>query len=59
VFKGKKMAGQMGNVRRTAQNLEIIRVDIERNLLLIKGAIPGAKGGKVVVKPSVKVKSKG
>jgi large subunit ribosomal protein L3 len=59
VFKGKKMAGQMGNVQRTAQNLEIIRVDIERNLLLIKGAIPGAKGGKVVVKPSVKVKSKG
>jgi large subunit ribosomal protein L3 len=59
VFKGKKMAGQMGNVQRTAQNLEIIRVDVERNLLLIKGAIPGAKGGKVVVKPSVKVKSKG
>jgi large subunit ribosomal protein L3 len=59
VFKGKKMAGHMGNVQRTAQNLEIIRVDVERNLLLIKGAIPGAKGGKVVVKPSVKVKSKG
>jgi large subunit ribosomal protein L3 len=59
VFKGKKMAGQMGNVQRTAQNLEIIRVDVERNLLLIKGAIPGAKGGKVVVKPSVKVQSKG
>jgi large subunit ribosomal protein L3 len=58
VFKGKKMAGHMGNVRRTAQNLEIIKVDIDRNLLLIKGAIPGSKGGKVIVKPSVKVKAK-
>jgi large subunit ribosomal protein L3 len=57
VFKGKKMAGQMGNVRRTTQNLEVVRVDAERNLLLIKGAIPGAKGGKVVVKPSVKTKT--
>lgn len=54
VFKGKKMAGQMGNVRRTAQNLEVIRVDTERNLLLIKGAVPGARGGRVVVKKSVK-----
>jgi len=59
VFKGKKMAGHMGNVQRTTQNLEIVRVDAERNLLLIKGAIPGSKGGKVVVKPSVKAKSKG
>jgi large subunit ribosomal protein L3 len=49
----------MGNVQRTTQNLEIVRVDAERNLLLIKGAIPGSKGGKVVVKPSVKAKSKG
>ena len=45
VFKGKKMSGHMGNVRRTAQNLEVVRVDAERNLLLIKGAVPGHKGG--------------
>ena len=45
----------MGNVRRTAQNLEVVRVDTERNLLLIKGAIPGHKGGRVVVQPSLKV----
>ena len=55
VFKGKKMSGHMGNVRRTAQNLEVVRVDTERNLLLIKGAIPGHKGGRVVVQPSLKV----
>jgi len=54
VFKGKKMAGHMGNVRRTAQNLEVVRVDQERNLLLVKGAIPGAKGGDVIVTPAVK-----
>lgn len=54
VFKGKKMAGQMGNARRTAQNLEVVRVDPDRNLLLIKGSVPGAKGGRVVVKKSVK-----
>ena len=54
VFKGKKMSGHMGNVRRTAQNLEVVRVDADRNLLLIKGAVPGHKGGRVVVKPSVK-----
>jgi large subunit ribosomal protein L3 len=54
VFKGKKMAGHMGNVRRTAQNLEVVRVDEERNLLLIKGAVPGHAGGRVVVQPSVK-----
>jgi len=58
VFKGKRMAGHMGDVQRTMQNLEIVRIDKERNLLLIKGAIPGAKGGKVIVKPSVKVKFK-
>ena len=57
VFKGKKMAGHMGNVRRTTQNLEIVKVDTERNLLLIKGAVPGAKGGRVIVKPSVKAGS--
>jgi large subunit ribosomal protein L3 len=54
VFKGKKMTGHMGNVRRTAQNLEVVRVDAERNLLLIKGAVPGHRGGSVVVRPSVK-----
>ncbi|QBQ54660.1 50S ribosomal protein L3 [Nitrosococcus wardiae] len=55
VFKGKKMAGQMGNVQRTVQNLELVRVDEERHLLLVKGAIPGAPGGDVVVKPAAKV----
>ena len=54
VFKGKKMAGHMGNVRRSAQNLEVVRVDAERNLLLVKGAVPGPKGGRVMVKPAVK-----
>lgn len=54
VFKGKKMAGHMGNVRRTTQNLEVVRVDNERNLLLIKGSVPSAKGGKVLVRPAVK-----
>jgi large subunit ribosomal protein L3 len=56
VFKGKKMAGQMGNVRRTVQNLEIAKVDLERNLLLIKGAVPGAPGGDVIVRPAIKHK---
>lgn len=59
VFKGKKMAGQMGNVNRTAQNLEVIKVDDERNLILIKGAVPGSKNGKVIVKPSVKKRAGG
>lgn len=54
VFKGKRMAGHMGNVRRTIQNLEIVRVDAERNLLLIRGAVPGARGGNVIVTPAVK-----
>ncbi|KAA9131780.1 50S ribosomal protein L3 [Marinihelvus fidelis] len=54
VFKGKKMAGHMGDERNTTQNLEIVRVDAERNLLLIKGAVPGAAGGTVTVRPSVK-----
>jgi len=54
VFKGKKMAGQMGNVRTTTQNLEVVRVDSERNLLLVKGAVPGSIGGNVIVKPAVK-----
>ena len=56
VFKGKKMSGQMGNVRRTIQNLEIVRVDSERNILLIKGAVPGHRGGSVIVRPAVKAK---
>ena len=54
VFKGKKMSGHLGNKMRSTQNLEIARVDGERNLLLIKGAVPGAKGGFVVIRPSVK-----
>lgn len=54
VLKGKKMAGHMGNVRRTTQNLEVVRVDTDRNLLLIKGAVPGAKGGDVLVRPACK-----
>ena len=49
VFKGKKMSGHMGNVMRTAQNLEVVRVDEERNLILLKGAVPGPKGGDVVL----------
>ena len=57
VFKGKKMSGHMGNVQRTIQNLEIVRVDSERNLLLIKGAVPGSKGGRVIVRPAVKKKN--
>ena len=54
VFKGKKMAGHMGAVKRTMQNLEVVRVDGERNLLLVKGAVPGSKGGNVIVRPAVK-----
>lgn len=57
VFKGKKMSGQMGNVRRTAQNLQVVRVDAERNLLLIRGAVPGHAGGRVVVRPAVKART--
>lgn len=59
VFKGKRMAGQLGNVNRTQQNLEIVRVDTERNLILVKGAVPGATGGDLLVVPSVKQKAKG
>ena len=54
VWKGKKMAGHMGAERVTTQNLEVIRVDAERNLLLVKGAVPGAPGGDVIVRPAVK-----
>jgi large subunit ribosomal protein L3 len=59
VFKGKKMAGHMGNERCTTQSLELIRIDVEKNLLLIKGAIPGAPGAKVEVMPAVKVEERG
>tara|TARA_Y100000588_G_scaffold1156_1_gene1607 strand:- start:237 stop:887 length:651 start_codon:yes stop_codon:yes gene_type:complete len=59
VFKGKKMAGQMGNKRCTTQSLELVSVDTERNLLLIKGAIPGAPGAKVEVKPAIKKQQRG
>ncbi len=55
VFKGKKMAGHMGSRNVTTQNLEVIRVDAERNILLVKGAVPGATGGTVIVRPAVKV----
>ena len=54
VFKGKKMAGQMGNKRVTTISLELVRVDVENNLLLIKGAVPGATGGDVIIRPAVK-----
>ena len=54
VFKGKKMAGHLGNVRTTTQNLEVVRVDADRNLLLVKGAVPGPAGGNVYIRPAVK-----
>lgn len=54
VFKGKKMAGQLGNKQVTTQSLEVVRVDLENNLLLVKGAVPGATGSDVIVKPAVK-----
>ncbi len=54
VFPGKRMAGQYGNVKRTVQTLKVVRVDAERGLLLVKGAVPGADGGHIVVRPSVK-----
>lgn len=56
VFKGKKMAGHMGNKQRCVQNLEVVRVDAEKNLLLIKGAVPGSAGGTVIVLPAVKTR---
>lgn len=54
IFPGKRMSGHLGDVRTTTQNLEVIRVDAERQLLLVKGAVPGSKGGSVVVRPAVK-----
>ena len=58
VFKGKKMPGHLGDEKQTLQNLEIVRIDQERNLLLVKGAVPGSKGGDVIVTPAVKLKRK-
>lgn len=58
VFKGKKMYGQLGNTTRTIPNLEVVRVDKDRNLVLIKGAVPGSRGGHVMVRPAAKVKRK-
>ena len=58
VFKGKKMAGHMGAVRRTTQNLRIVRIDAERDVILIRGAVPGPDGGDVIIKPAVKQKNK-
>lgn len=54
VFKGRRMSGHMGVVRRTTENLRVVQVDLERNLLLIRGAVPGAEGGRVIVRPSLK-----
>ena len=56
VFKGKKMSGHMGNARRSTQNIEVVRVDAERNLLLVKGAVPGSRGGDVIIRPAVKAR---
>ncbi len=58
VFPGKKMSGQRGNVTKTTQNLDVVRIDESRQLLLVRGAVPGAKNGHVVVCPAVKVKAK-
>lgn len=59
VFKGKKMAGQMGNVRTTTQNLRLVRVDANRNLLLVEGAVPGHTGAQIIIRPAVKKAEKG
>lgn len=58
VFPGKRMTGHLGDVTRTAQNLEIARVDAARGLLLVKGAVPGAKNGSIIVKPAIKTPAK-
>jgi large subunit ribosomal protein L3 len=58
VFPGKKMSGHLGNKTRTQQNLEVVRVDADKNLLLVKGAVPGPKGADVVIRPAVKAKKK-
>jgi large subunit ribosomal protein L3 len=54
VFPGKRMTGHLGDVQRTVQNLQIVRIDVERQLLLVRGAVPGAPGGDVIVRPAVK-----
>ncbi|MCK9513839.1 MAG: 50S ribosomal protein L3 [Pigmentiphaga sp.] len=59
IFPGKKMAGHLGNVQRTVQNLDVVRVDAERGLLLVRGAVPGHAGGDVVVRPAIKAAGKG
>ena len=56
VFPGKKMAGHMGNVRRSAVNLEVVKIDLDRHLIAIKGSVPGAPGGDVIIRPAVKTK---
>ncbi len=56
VFKGKKMSGHMGNVKCSVQNLEVVRVDADRNLIMVKGAVPGSAGGDVIVRPAVKAR---
>ncbi len=58
VFKGKKMAGQMGNKKCTTQNLEVVRVDAERNLLLLRGAVPGSTGSRVLISSAIKMRNK-
>ena len=59
VFPGKRMSGHMGAVTCTKQNLEVVRVDVERGLILIRGAVPGAPGGDVIVRPAVKKRNNG
>ncbi len=59
VFKGKKMAGQMGNKQCTVQSQELVRIDLERNILMVKGSVPGAPGGDIIIKPAVKAKTEG
>ena len=58
VFKGKKMAGHMGNVKRTAQGLEVVQIDAEHNLIAVKGAVPGSRGGRLIIKPTIKASAK-
>jgi large subunit ribosomal protein L3 len=54
VFPGKRMAGHLGDVQRTVQNLDVVRVDAERGLLLVKGAVPGHAGANIIVRPAIK-----
>lgn len=59
VFPGKRMAGHMGDVTRTVQNLDVVRVDVERGLIMVKGSVPGHKNGNVIVRPAIKMTVKG